>query len=593
MNKKIKLYINTVKYLKISQIYYRIINRVKREFYKKGLRKIKVPFNIEVNDNLNYLVAELDYNSKYLDRFKIDDLFQDNYTFINITNKVKLSEAWNNKELQHLWRYNLHYFEYLHKLTYEFTAKQNSKLYYEKYKYLIDNWINNNPFPYGDGWHPYTISLRITNWISSYTTFKNKIPVDNAFDDKFHQSLFLQYEYLKKVLEKDVLGNHYFENIKALIIGSIYFKEENVKEKTKIKLLDQLREQILEDGMHFEFSPMYHKIILEDLIKITYWLKGEPIYNDLLPYLQKMIDVTYSIEEGIGKTPSFNDSTDGISKDYMNLLYSCESLFSLKPNKKTRFEKSGIFVIEDHNKKLIFDTGDICPAYLPAHAHCDALSYELSVKGKPLIVNSGTFKYEYGKWRNYFRSTKAHNTVSIANEEQSQFWGSFRVANRIKNVGRKQFSYKDINFYVGEYTSYNGTMHKRCIGNIDEQSVIVLDYVNKEDKENINNIIHFIPGTHINIQGDTANVISGQDSIEITTIGTRDICKRNGWYSKEFNVKEENEHLTLRMDSTKNWFGYLIKIGSNKRVYKFENGFKVINGREEQYINFDELGDFI
>ena len=51
--------------------------------------------------------------------------------------------------------------------------------------------------------------------------------------------------------------------------------------------------------MHFELSPMYHKIILEDLIKIAYWLKDEEIYNDLTSYLQKMIDVTYSFEEGL------------------------------------------------------------------------------------------------------------------------------------------------------------------------------------------------------------------------------------------------------------------------------------------------------
>ena len=115
---------------------------------------------------------------------------------------------------------------------------------------------------------------------------------------------------------------------------------------------------------------------------------------------------------------------------------------------------------------MIFDTGDICPTYLPAHGHCDALSFELSINGLPLIVNSGTYQYENGQWRNYFRSTKAHNTVSISNQEQSQFWGSFRVAKRIKKVRRKQFSYKNIQFYAGSYVSYNGVEHKRYIGYI-------------------------------------------------------------------------------------------------------------------------------
>ena len=144
---------------------------------------------------------------------------------------------------------------------------------------MIENWIDNSPFAYGDGWHPYTISLRLTNWISVYPVFKDMIKAETEFDSKLKESLYLQYRYLQQNLEKDVLGNHYFENIKALIIGSVFFAENKIKNKFKAELLKQLEEQILEDGMHFELSPMYHKIVLEDLIKITYWLKDDGIYT--------------------------------------------------------------------------------------------------------------------------------------------------------------------------------------------------------------------------------------------------------------------------------------------------------------------------
>lgn len=594
MDNKITLYVNTIKYLKPTQIYYRLSNRLKRELYKKRLLSVKIPNQLKVNDIYDYLIPELDFNKDYLSRFDIKDIQDNQFTFINITNKVELSKAWNDNELQHLWRYNLHYFEYLFKLANGYLNGANNQSFnYKKYKELINNWIVSNPYPLGDGWHPYTISLRITNWITTYQIFKDEILSDNEFNNDFKKSLYIQYKYLQANLEKDVLGNHYFENIKALIICSIFFEDRNTKEKFKKELLEQLNEQILQDGMHFELSPMYHKIILEDLIKISYWLKDEEIYNQLIIYIQKMIDVTYSFENNFGKTPSFNDSADGISKDFDCLLKVCNKYFELTPQGNDSFEKSGFYIIEDQNKKLIFDTGDICPTYLPAHGHCDALSYELSIKGIPFIVNSGTYRYENGEWRDFFRSTKAHNTVSISGQEQSQFWGSFRVAKRIQKLRRKQFIYKDIQFYAGTYVSYYGVEHKRYIGYIDENTVVVLDYVNAELNDEVKSYVHFVPGTEVDIRNDMVSVINANETIKIIGIGASKPTIQEGWYSPEFNVKEENKALSIIKADSKKAFGYLIELNNhNSKLVETENEIKIIN-KKEVIINIDELGDIL
>lgn len=593
MDNKITLYMNTIKYLKPSQIYYRISNRVKRKMYAKKLLKVQIPKDIIIKNNLDLLIPELDFNQEYLDKFDLKNVLEEKFTFINITNQVDLSKAWNNKELQHLWRYNLHYFEYLFKLAYEYSMDNNQGLYYDKFKHLTENWIDNNPLAFGDGWHPYTISLRFTNWISVYKIFRHRIILDHDFDKKLNESIYLQYKYLQNNLEKDVLGNHYFENIKAIIIGSIFFEDIKVKDKFKEELMKQLDEQILNDGMHFELSPMYHKIILEDLIRITYWLRDEPVYKDLIYFIQKMIDVMYSLEGNFGKTPTFNDSADGISKDYKILLGVCKKYFDLSPQHKKSFEDSGFYIINNQYRKLIFDTGDICPSYLPAHGHCDALSFELSINNIPVIVNSGTYKYENGIWRDYFRSTKSHNTVTISNKEQSQFWSSFRVAKRIKSVRRKQFTYKDIQFYVGSYISYHGDEHKRYIAHIDDKKILVLDYVKTEKNDDIESYLHFVPGTNLDIQGNTAHVVCGKEAIKIVTIGTSKIDIELGWYSEQFNVKEENKVLILKKDEHKDYFGYLIDLNSSDfKTLESNNELKIISDKE-LIINYDELGDML
>jgi hypothetical protein len=427
--------------------------------------------------------------------------------------------------------------------------------------------------------------------------FQDEIIIDLEFQKKIRESIQLQYRYLKNNPEKDVLGNHYFENIKALIIGSIFFNDLEIKEKLKKELLKQLDEQILEDGMHFELSPMYHKIILEDLIKIAHWLKNDLIYERLIIYIQKMIDIMYSFEENFGKTPAFNDSADGISKEYKSLLSACVKYFDLKPQFIGNLEHSGFYIIKNNNIKLIFDTGDICPAYLPAHGHCDALSFELSVNNRPVIVNSGTYKYESGEWRDYFRSTEAHNTVMISNKEQSQFWGSFRVAKRIKKVARKQFLYKGIPFYAGKYTSYHGAIHKRFVGNISDNIIIVLDSVEMVSDSSAKSYLHFIPEAYIeNIQKiegkeKTAQVTFGKENVNITAIGAIQIGIEQGWYSEQFNVKEQNKVLEVnKIKDSKKFFGYIIALNpSNCEVIEAENELEIVS-EKEVVINYDELG---
>ena len=122
-----------------------------------------------------------------------------------------------------------------------------------------------------------------------------------------------------------------------------------------------------------------------------------------------------------------------MAKTCEQLCLAAENQYGLNPVQKDAFEASGYYKLYDGNRALIFDAGKIGVDYQPAHGHCDCLSFELSVDGKPLLVNSGTYEYQ-GDLRKHFRKTRVHNTVEINGHEQSQCWGGFRVAKRIQNV---------------------------------------------------------------------------------------------------------------------------------------------------------------
>ena len=83
----------------------------------------------------------------------------------------------------------------------------------------------------------------------------------------------------------------------------------------------------------------------------------------------------------------------------------------------------------------LLDVAPIGPDYLPGHAHADTLSFELSLYGRRVLVNSGISCYGTGPERSRQRGTATHNTVAINGQDSSEVWGGFRVARRARPFG--------------------------------------------------------------------------------------------------------------------------------------------------------------
>jgi hypothetical protein len=75
---------------------------------------------------------------------------------------------------------------------------------------------------------------------------------------------------------------------------------------------------------------------------------------------------------------------------------------------------------------VVFDCGELGLGPLAGHGHADAMSFTLRVYGADVLVDPGAYDYfSYPKWREYFRSTRAHNTVVIDDLDQSVIRGPF------------------------------------------------------------------------------------------------------------------------------------------------------------------------
>lgn len=459
---KLRLYINTALHLKPTQIVYRLWRNL------GGRTSLYVGYKPrpdidKVDISRIPVLPELDFDPVFLARFDVDALLNDRVELLHHEERIDWRESWHAELSTPLWRFNLHYHEYLLPLAKAFLDKGN-KHYLDKVKGIIDSWIDACPSERGGvAWDSYVISMRIVNWLAIKAELADALAADVDFCERMDASLVEQYIQLSQHLEKDLLANHYLEDLKALTILACYFDDIKTLEIVLPMLKAQVDEQVLGDGMHFELSPMYQKIVLEDLMRVAVVLQasGNGNYDEAFK-LQIMCNCLYSLERGINRTPLFNDCGDNVSKSRDALLTCARKHFGIEPVFHNMLESSGYCILERQTSagsvKAIFDSGNPGPPYALGHLHCDALSFELFINGEALIINRGTFSYQ-DKRRLDFKSTSSHSTVIISDDEQNECWGSFRIAKYGKKISVK----RNGNSVEGKYLTPKGNIVSRTV----------------------------------------------------------------------------------------------------------------------------------
>ncbi|QKF66499.1 heparinase II/III family protein [Arcobacter venerupis] len=446
MDKYIRLF-NTIKYLKYTQIYYRLFYFVRSRFRK--ITRFKYKFEKESNSIALKLINSCEYYSSYKDN---------EFNMLNLSKKFYDRKDWNYGDYGKLWTYNLTYFEYL-------KEKEDVNLIYD----FIENIERIK-----DGLEPFPISLRGINWIKFLIKHEIK-------DKKIDYSLYAQYYMLLDNLEYHLLGNHLLENGFSLLFGAYYFQDEVLYKKAKEILEKELEEQILDDGAHFELSPMYHQLMLFRVLDCINLVQNNSLKEqELLECLEEKASLMLGWLENIsyeyGEIPLLNDSANKITPTSVELFD-----YSLRLNLKIvvkDLNQSGYRKRKKEKYECIVDVGKVGANYIPGHAHADSFNFELYIKNKPFIVDTGLSTYNIGKQRDYERSTKSHNTVEINSENSSEVWGGFRVANRANIV---EFIEKE-DFIKATHDGYKkkfSILHTRE-WKFEEDKIIIEDSLNKE-----------------------------------------------------------------------------------------------------------------
>jgi uncharacterized heparinase superfamily protein len=467
------------------------------------------------------------------------------FRFLNEEHEIRSAGDWNNAGWPKLWLYNLHYFDDLNAEGCD--SRQRSHLA------LLRRWVSENPPGRGVGWDPYPCSLRIVNWIK-WALRGNPLPAEAL------HSLAVQSRWLLRRLEWHLLGNHLFANAKALVFAGMFFagkEAQRWRDKGLTLLAREIPEQILGDGGHFERSPMYHAIVLEDLLDLANLLRayGQKTPPSWITQVSRMRRWLATMVHPDGDIGFFNDVALGIAPSRNQLEAYARNLgLPAATDWEQCFvhlQDSGYLRLARGPAVLLADAAPVGPDYLPGHAHADTLSFELSLDGDRVLVNSGTSVYSAGPERDRQRSTAAHNTVTVDGENSSEVWAGFRVARRARiiDVVAEDSSAAIVQAAHDGYRRLRGGPIHRRAWELDANKLVVVDKIQGSGSHQVEAAFHVHPS--FVVEGRTRctyDLVFGSKGkrVSLSIDGADDCVLQPSTYHPEFGLSRKNQRLSAR-----------------------------------------------
>jgi hypothetical protein len=347
--------------------------------------------------------------------------------------------------------------------------------YAQEFVAEVSDWIPANPYVRGVNWAcAMDVGLRAVSWIWGFHYMADAPACrGGAFRSSFLRALFLHGEFVATHLERgDVNGNHYLCDGVGLVFLGCFFKRARRAAKwlaTGRAIVEQeIFNQTTPDGVDFEQSTAYHRLVLEAFLTPYELLRksGETVPAACLTRLERMCEFVQAYTKPDGRVPLIGDADDGRVQilgdqhvnDHRYLLSSAALLFgrgdfkttagrcweetfwllgSDAPQRFDRLETStvaplasiafpdgGVYVLRSPDAHLVIDCAEVGMNGRGGHGHNDVLGFELFLGGRNLITDCGAFVYTASReWRNAFRSTAFHNTVQVDGEELNRFIG--------------------------------------------------------------------------------------------------------------------------------------------------------------------------
>ena len=340
--------------------------------------------------------------------------------------------------------------------------------YAEAVRDLLDEWIRANPYAQTVNWSTtMEVALRILTWTWFFHVFNaSRAWSDPGFRARFLTSVVLHGDFTERNLERsDVNGNHFTADAAGLVVAGLFLGAGSQAQRWArdgwAMLESELPRQVFPDGVDFEASTAYHRLVLELFLLPALYRRrlGQPVPDAYRERLEAMAGFAAAYTRPDGSTPAWGDADDGRALPlghqpigdhrYLPALVGSEwgsdelaaafrgphseLLWLLGPERAATsgpavrrrsrgFPHGGVYVLAGDDDHVFVDAGPIGLAGRGGHGHNDCLALEAWLAGEPVLTDAGAYVYTASpEWRNRFRGTTFHSTPEIDGEEQNRF----------------------------------------------------------------------------------------------------------------------------------------------------------------------------
>ena len=336
------------------------------------------------------------------------------------------------------------------------------------------HWAETNPFCQGINWAcAMDVALRAVSWIWGFHFFaRAEACADARFRTTFLRMLFLHGEFIVRFLEKgDLNGNHYLcDGVGLVFLGLFFGRAPQARRWLALGrsiVEPEILSQTTADGVDFEMSTAYHRLVLEGFLApyLLLRLHGSEPPAACWARLERMCEFVAAYTKPNGRVPLIGDADDGRihvlgtedRNDHRYLLSTAAVLFqradfaraagrcwddtfwllgadaaarfgavpsATEDDRSHAFPDGGFYILRSRDAHVVIDCGEVGFGGRGGHGHNDILSFELFLNGFNVVTDCGAYVYTASaEWRNRFRSTAFHNTVEVDGEELNRFMG--------------------------------------------------------------------------------------------------------------------------------------------------------------------------
>ncbi len=336
-----------------------------------------------------------------------------------------LREGWQPANRSPLWLYTLHYHGWIN-------APSADPLVIRD---LLLDWVDKHS--HGVGWEPYPVAMRILHWLGWLHHHQQLL--DDGPRRVLFGSLAAQLQHLARNVEHHLDGNHLWTDLVALVTAGLVLAgplPTRLCERWLPMLARVVADQIGADGVHRERTPTYHCLLTEQISLVSSALSLRTCtLSALLPTLRGALDRMSAA------LPAFTHPDGDVA------LWG-DSQLDAPVNPKGLRQRLGLPAAQAHLNAvdsgfyrrswgpwtLLWNAGGTGLARQVGHLHADALAIELSLGDERVLIDAGVGTYTIGPDRDYSRSTAAHNTLTIGDDDRDQYelWASHRIGGRAR-----------------------------------------------------------------------------------------------------------------------------------------------------------------